>query len=102
MQMRDINNLLDNLKGNERDVAAYIVLKIKHSRWHEHVFTIDEIIKNLYVNKDTVSRAIVKLIISEIIREQKIKHGQYKFMPYNRESFEKVVQVFRDEVVAND
>lgn len=100
--MRDINNLLDNLKGNEREVAAYIVLNIKRSRWHEHVFTTDEIIKKLYVNKDTVSRAIVKLIISEIIREQKIKAGQYKLMPYNRESFEKVVQAFRDEVIAHD
>lgn len=102
MQMKDVNNLLDRLKGHEREVSTYIVLNIKRSRWHEHVFTIDEIVKNLYVNKVTVHRAIDKLLISEIIREQKIKPGQYKLMPYNRESFEKVVQAFRDEVIAHD
>lgn len=100
--MKDVNNLLDRLKGNEREVATYIVLKIKRNRWHEHIFTIDEMVKNLYVNKVTVHKAIDKLLISEIIREQKIKVGQYKFMPYNRESFEKVVQAFRDEVIAHD
>lgn len=102
MQMKDINNLLDRLRGAERDVAIYIVLKIKRSRWHELIFTIDEMVNNLYVNKVTIQRAVDKLIISEVIREQKLKDGQYKFMPYNRESFEKVVQVFRDEVVEHD
>lgn len=95
--MRDVNNLLDRLKGNEREVATYIVIKIKRNRWHEHIFTIDEIVKNLYVNKVTVHKAIDKLLISEIIREQKIKVGQYKFMPYNRESFNLVATMLGGE-----
>ena len=97
MQMRDVKNLLDRLKGNEREVASYIILKTKRSRWREHIFTIDEIANKLYVNRTTVYKTIDKLLISEIIREQKVKAGQYKFMPYNRESFNLVAKALGGE-----
>ena len=95
--MKNINNLLDRLKGNERDVATYIILQIKRNRWHEHIFTIDEIVNKLYVNRTTVYKTIDKLLISEIIRDQKTKVGQYKFMPFNRGSFNSVAMVLGGE-----
>lgn len=97
MQMRDVNNLLDCLKGIQREVATYIILEVSRARLKEYTVDVNMLSRRFYTNRDTISNVTKKLKISEIVSVEKQDVGIYKFKRYNWQSFDQVAKILEVE-----
>ncbi|MBE6021647.1 MAG: hypothetical protein E7231_00275 [Cellulosilyticum sp.] len=95
--MKNVNNLLDRLKGVQRDVATHIVTGVKHTRNHTRNFTVDELAKKFITDRSNIYMTFDKLAISEIIQISKPKTGVYQFRPLEPISFYEVAAVLERE-----
>lgn len=96
--MKDINNLLDRLKGIQRDIAADIFIQVKHTKGYHKNFTVDNLCEKHLTDRKTIYFTLDKLGISEVVKVKKPKRGVYEVRLYDSDSFFSITNIFEKEL----